>query len=117
MLASCDCAQVTVSMLSAIISRVCREKRIPVAISQWSGGREIGARDTLRALRDAIRDADGVELPCQHAMLLQRTLDGLAQIKHCVEPWVSAEILHIRRVHAAAESLGVVGLQCMLWQS
>lgn len=60
--ASCCCAHVIVSMLSAMISRVCREKRIPahVSLAAKPGENTI----TFATHGDTVRDANGVVSPC-----------------------------------------------------
>lgn len=69
-------------MLSAIISRVWREKRIP-SRDQFKVRRVWRSHDTFATHCDAIRDTDGVVLPRKHIVVLDMLFDFFAQVQHC----------------------------------
>ena len=88
-------------MLSAMISRVCNENRIPSRV-RYITEFDIGTTLTFTTLNvrlrlacrsiylryctayhcDSIRNADGIVLPCKHALLLDRVFDNLPKIQH-----------------------------------
>lgn len=68
-------------MLSAMISRLWRENRMPEMISRNNRGRSFVV-STFAAHCDGIRDANGVVLPCQHSLLQHGFLDSFAEIQY-----------------------------------
>jgi hypothetical protein len=54
---------------------------------------------TLAAHGDGVRDTDGVELPADHALLLDGVLDDLTKIKDCMFISMFSSRLHIRFTH------------------
>src|ERR1700733_5167997 len=79
MQASWNCAQVTVSMLSATISRVCREKRMPMFRQQRH--MRLRPRRTVSTHGNCIRHTNRVVLPSQHSLAQDCLLDFLAQVE------------------------------------
>lgn len=68
-------------MLSAMISRDCSEKRIPIEVSdcECSKAGDLG-KDTFTTHRNGIRDSNGIVLPGQHALLFHSSFDGVCKI-------------------------------------
>jgi len=54
---------------------------MPMVLSEYIPIRDTMSLLTLAAHGDGVRHTDGVELPSDHAFLLERVLDDLAEIK------------------------------------
>jgi hypothetical protein len=88
-------------MLSAIISLVWSENRIPVTVRPQIA--RVFIRLTFATHRNSVGDSNGVVLPSKHALLLDCIFDRFSQVEH----WKNSTGLRITPIIIALNQINL----------